>query len=193
MISRRKILAAGLAVTAGCRRERGDGFNGYAFVAKGTQAAHLHHLQHESLVYSRLERPQGEVAPVCLEIVDLGRSYFLPGGARVVHMLLMSWGGEFAAVGGGCAGPEGGVKRSSQAVYTEGVIHSDEREPNILWNEERGRVMLIDFDQAILLPVPKSEDLSKLLSKKTKRKDNHEVYRRKRLMVDNSLEAETSV
>ena len=70
---------------------------GYIFVAKGTQSAHLARLQHEGFIYSRLERLQGEVVPVFLGIVDLTGGYLLPGGARVIHMMLMSWGGQVAA------------------------------------------------------------------------------------------------
>ncbi len=52
---------------------------GYTFVGKGTQSAHLGHLQHEGLVYSRLEALQGYVVPVHLGIVDLARGYVPPG------------------------------------------------------------------------------------------------------------------
>lgn len=129
---------------------------GYTFVGKGTQSAHLGHLRHESLVYSRLEILQGYVVPVHLGIVDLARpwGYFLPGGAQVVHMMLMSWGGEMVA---DAAVPdlEAEKMRSLAAVWREGVSHGDMRAPNMLWNEERRRVMVIDFDQATLRPAAK--------------------------------------
>jgi predicted Ser/Thr protein kinase len=51
-----------------------------------------------------------------------------------------------------------------------GVVHGDEREPNMLWNTERRRVMLIDFDRASFLPVPKHKQLLKLSKKEKKRK-----------------------
>lgn len=133
---------------------------GYTFVAKGTQSAHRHHLQHEGLVYSRLETLQGDVVPVHLGIVDLATDgYYLPDGPRVKHMMLLSWGGEIAA---DVTVPDLATDqdlareqdRSTQAVWREGVIHGDERDPNTLWNEERRRVMIIDFDQAILRPAP---------------------------------------
>ena len=44
------------------------------------------------------------------------------------------------------------LKRSTREVLSEGVIHFDHRTPNILWNEERQRIMLIDFDQSVLRP-----------------------------------------
>ena len=122
---------------------------GYTFVGKGTQPAHLCHLQHESLVYSRLEGLQGEVVPVYLGLISLESGYFLPGAVRVFHMMLMSWGGEVAA-GAGVPNMAAELKRSRRALWNEGVFHGDERAPNILWNEERGRIMLIDFDRATL-------------------------------------------
>ncbi|KAK9234762.1 hypothetical protein V1525DRAFT_391123 [Lipomyces kononenkoae] len=140
---------------------------GYTFVGKGTQSVHLRCLQHESLVYSRLESLQGEVVPVHLRIVNLAGGYVLPGAARVLHMMLMSWGGEIAAR---ADVPDLSVKlrRSSRAVWSEGVDHCDKREPNILWNKERRRVMLIDFDRA-LRPAAKHKQLSKLSGKGKKR------------------------
>ena len=140
---------------------------GYTFVGKGTQPAHLRHLHHESLIYSRLERLQGEVVPVHLGIIDMIRGYLLPGGARVFHMMLMSWGGEVAA-GAGVLDMKAELKRSARALRSEGVLHGDEREPNILWNEERHRIMLIDFDHATLLEPVKHKNLSKLSGKKRK-------------------------
>jgi hypothetical protein len=142
---------------------------GYTFVGKGTQSVHLHCLQHESLVYSWLERLQGEVVPVHLGIVNLPRGYALPGGARVVHMMLMSWGGEVAA---DVDVPDLKVelKRSSQAVWKEGVNHGDESQPNILWNEERHRIMLIDFDRAALRRALKHKQVLKLSETGKKRK-----------------------
>ena len=92
---------------------------------------HLDRLRHECLVYPRLERLQGVVVPICLGIADVAMGYFLPGEARVAHMMLMSWGGEVAADAGmPDLMPE--LKRSSQAVWSECVIHGDEREPTIL-------------------------------------------------------------
>ncbi|KAK9318807.1 hypothetical protein V1517DRAFT_334523 [Lipomyces orientalis] len=150
---------------------------GYTFVGKGTQSVHLRCLRHESLVYSRLESLQGEVVPVHLGIVNLARGYILPGAARVLHMMLMSWGGEMAA---GADVPDLAVelRRSSRAVWSEGVDHGDEREPNILWNRERRRVMLIDFDRATLRPAAKHKQLSKLSGNGKKRKWQGDILRR---------------
>ena len=139
---------------------------GYTFVGKGTQSAHLRHLQHETLVYSRLEGLQGEVVPVYLGLISLDSGYFLPGAARVVHMMLMSWGGEVAA-GAGVPNMAAELKRSTRALWSEGVFHGDERAPNILWNEERGRIMLIDFHRATLQSVV-NKHVPKVSGKKRK-------------------------
>ncbi|KAI2624290.1 hypothetical protein GGR54DRAFT_595860 [Hypoxylon sp. NC1633] len=148
---------------------------GYTFVGKGTQPVHLHCLQHESLIYSRLERLQGEVVPVYLGIINLTKpqGYILPGGARVAHMMLMSWAGEVAT---DVDVPDLVMerKRSSKAVRSEGVYHNDERVPNILWNQERHRVMLIDFDRAALRPAVKHRQLSKLSRIGKKRKSEED-------------------
>jgi len=42
------------------------------------------------------------------------------------------------------------IRRSVDEVSGEGVEHNDVREPNILWNLERQRAMLIDFERSHL-------------------------------------------
>jgi hypothetical protein len=75
-------------------------------------------------------------------------------------------------------------------VWSEGVDHGDEPEPNIFWNEERRRAMLIDFDRAALRPAVKHKQLSTLSGngKKRKRKgDTPEMHGQKRTIMGNSL------
>ncbi|KAH7190382.1 hypothetical protein DER44DRAFT_753204 [Fusarium oxysporum] len=160
---------------------------GYTFVGKGALLPHPRRLEHESQIYARLDRIQGEVVPVHLGLARLDRGYILPGGARVFHMMLMSWCGETmantvaAGAGAGAADLEAEVRRSSQAVWAEGVDHGDEREANRLWNDERRRVMLIDFDRATLRPNLKHNQLVKVSGKKRKRQgDEFGNYNRKR-------------
>ncbi|KAK2926387.1 hypothetical protein FoTM2_013253 [Fusarium oxysporum f. sp. vasinfectum] len=160
---------------------------GYTFVGKGTLLPHPRRLEHESQIYARLDRIQGEVVPVHLGLARLDRGYILPGGARVFHMMLMSWCGETmankvaAGAGAGAADLAAEVRRSSQAVWAEGVDHGDEREANRLWNDERRRVMLIDFDRATLRPNLKHNQLVKVSGKKRKRQgDELGNYNRKR-------------
>ncbi|KAF5985949.1 hypothetical protein FBULB1_2681 [Fusarium bulbicola] len=148
---------------------------GYTFVGKGTLSDYLHHLEHESQIYARLDSIQGQLVPVHLGLAQLDRGYVLPGGARVFHMMLMSWCGETAAdtvvanAGPGVTDLEAEVRRSSQAVWAEGVDHGDEREANRLWNKERRCVMLIDFDRATLRPNLEHNQLVKVSGRKRKR------------------------
>ncbi|KAM5361212.1 hypothetical protein ACJA88_014551 [Fusarium oxysporum] len=102
-------------------------------------------------------------------------------------MMLMSWCGETmantvaAGTGAGAADLAAEVRRSSQAVWAEGVDHGDEREANRLWNDERRRVMLIDFDRATLRPNLKHNQLVKVSGKKRNRQgDEFGNYNRKR-------------
>ncbi|KAI9780185.1 MAG: hypothetical protein M1816_003157 [Peltula sp. TS41687] len=64
--------------------------------------------------------------------------------------MLMSWGGEEAWRCDGVADelPEQETERTVQEVKRLGIEQGDIKEPNILWNEELGRVMLIDFEFA---------------------------------------------
>ncbi|KAM6506299.1 hypothetical protein FSOLCH5_013289 [Fusarium solani] len=167
---------------------------GYTFVGKGTLSGHRRRLEHESRIYERLDILQGEVVPVHLGLARLDRGYILPGGARVFHMMLMSWCGETAvdtvAAGAGAVDLAAEVRRSSQAVWTEGVDHGDERDANRLWNDERRRVMLIDFDRATLRPNLKHKQLVKVSGKKRKRqRDEFGNYNRKRGFLQYQLQS----
>ena len=53
-------------------------------------------LRHEGKVYRQLEDLQGTAIPVCLGDIDLVEWYYLDVGVRILHMLLMSWGGNLA-------------------------------------------------------------------------------------------------
>ncbi|PGH33222.1 hypothetical protein GX50_03984 [[Emmonsia] crescens] len=125
--------------------------HGYTFVGKGTISAFIPYLQHEGRMYQRLERLQGQVVPVYLGNIGLVKPYWMDLGVEIVHMLLMSWGGE-TSQSSGALDLKGEVHRSVEEVRQEGVEHNDVREPNILWNDERQRAMLVDFERSRLLP-----------------------------------------
>ena len=159
---------------------------GYTFVGKGTLSGGLEQLQHECRVYARLATLEGWVVPVHLGLVHLDWGYVLPGGRRVVHMMLMSWGGETAADAGmEAAELEAQRRRSSEAVWAAGVDHGDLRDANLLWNVERGRVMVIDFDQAVLRPAPKHRQVSAVRRKRKHGADGLEGCSRKRSLLYN--------
>ncbi len=77
-----------------------------------------------------------------------------PAGARVFHMMLMSYGGEVLSKVDKKELPDYKTAwdRSLEDVKRAGVDQGDERLANAVWNRERGRVMIIDFDRATLLP-----------------------------------------
>ncbi|KAF5023364.1 hypothetical protein F66182_4567 [Fusarium sp. NRRL 66182] len=159
---------------------------GYTLVGKGTVLGHLETLEHESRIYAYLDRLQGAVVPVHLGLIRLDRGYILPGGARVVCMMLMAWGGETVdetvyhqGAGLGQVDLETEARRASKAVWAEGVDHGDEHDSNRLWNAECGRVMLIDFGRAMLRPPPKHKQLL-ALSEKKKRKERKEKKEKRR-------------
>ncbi|KND86178.1 hypothetical protein TOPH_09196 [Tolypocladium ophioglossoides CBS 100239] len=108
--------------------------------------------------------------------------------------MLMSWDGETVAetvaTGTGAADLAAEVRRSSQAVWAEGVDHGDERDANRLWNDERRCVMLIDFDHATLLPSLKHKQLFKVSREKRKRpEDDFGNHNRKRGFLPGRLQS----
>jgi len=133
--------------------------HGYTFVGKGTVPVFVRDLQHEGRIYQKLKRVQGVSVPVYLGNIDLIHRYFYDMGVQIVHMLLMSWAGEVAE-DGDTADLKGEVQRSVQDLYKERVIHNDVRQPNILWNLERRRAMLVDFERAVALDDRKRQVLS---------------------------------
>lgn len=162
---------------------------GYTFVGKGTLSDGLERLEHECRVYARLATLEGWVVPVHLGLVHMDRGYVLPGGRRVVHMMLMSWGGEAAADAGmETAELEARRRRSLEAVWAAGVDHGDLRDANLLWNMERGRVMVIDFDQAVLRPAPKQRQVSAVRTKRKHGADRLEGCSRKRSLLYNHMQ-----
>lgn len=91
------------------------------------------------------------------------RPYFLDVGVRIIHMLLMSWAGEEATSGhilnsGLFSEQISNMKhlfplreatdRAVNELRQHGVDHRNARRPNVLWNEENGRVMMIDFERS---------------------------------------------
>ncbi|CAP62126.1 uncharacterized protein PODANS_5_10 [Podospora anserina S mat+] len=143
---------------------------GYTFVGKGTLEDRLSRLEHEGRVYAQLDHLQGDVVPVYLGLVRLDRGYILPGLEFVVHMMLMSWAGQTPSASMDDA--ETLKRESLTAIWNEGVVHGDENRANYLWNAERGRIMIIDFDRAHLSPPPKPRAVSRLSKPKRKRGDS---------------------
>ena len=98
-------------------------------------------------MYKRMEAIQGKAVPVCLGSIDMRRPFYLCSGVLIVHLMLLSWGGEEVE---SCrlsrARWDREMKRTLLDVERLGVDQGDLRLPNVLWSTELRRVMLIDFE-----------------------------------------------
>ena len=123
--------------------------HGYTFVGKGTVEPLVPALKFEAEMYKRMNTIQGKAIPVYLGSVDLTSAFHLTNRTAIVHLILLSWGGEEAWR---CGIEEGRLRleaiRSYQEVAAQGVKQGDLRPPNVLWNSELDRVLLIDFEFA---------------------------------------------
>ena len=119
--------------------------HGYRFVAKGTCKAYVPYLEHEARVYCRLRPLQGDMIPVHLGSIDLVFPW-VRIGLYVVHMLLLSWGGE--SIYWDSSHREEEHDRIIQKMIQLGVKHMDVRRPNMLWDKAAERPMVIDFERS---------------------------------------------
>jgi Lipopolysaccharide kinase (Kdo/WaaP) family len=117
---------------------------GYTVVGKGTTSRLWKEVSREAEVYQVLRKVQGVAVPVFLGAIDLDMIYFLHGAGEIRHMLLMAWGGESIRAGEMLVE----ISRSKKRIRKLGVVHGDLRLPNMLWNEEVGEVMIIDFHRS---------------------------------------------
>ncbi|TGO45984.1 hypothetical protein BCON_0352g00100 [Botryotinia convoluta] len=127
--------------------------HGYTVVAKGTVRAFAKDLQHECEIYERLKKIQGVCIPICFGSIDLVHPYYYDIGVQIVHMMILSWAGErldkckvVKEMGQESVGTM--VMRSIKQIHHTGILHRDLRIPNIFWNAEMKRVMLIDFERS---------------------------------------------
>ena len=97
-------------------------------------------------MYRILETLQGTAIPVCFGCFRLKSRYYLTLGVKICYMLLMSWGGE--RIDDKMAEDRREIRKTVDEVLTAGIDQADVRSANLLWNEERRRVMLIDFERA---------------------------------------------
>ena len=128
--------------------------HGYTVAAKATVFAFVTDLKHEQAVYECLRTLQGTYVPVCLGGVDLHVPYY-HRGVELIHMMFMAWGGEAL---GECGQILGHVEKDvsqmaaegMEAMHALGVLHRDVATRNMLWNEECGRVMFVDFERSVV-------------------------------------------
>jgi tRNA A-37 threonylcarbamoyl transferase component Bud32 len=102
-------------------------------------------------VYDLLRPIQGLHVPVHLGNIDLATPYYYEGICELVHMMFLSFGGQRISQRLTTKNRPLITKQvdySARAIHNLGVLHKDLEPRNILWNEETGRVMVIDFERA---------------------------------------------
>ncbi|KAF4967381.1 hypothetical protein FSARC_5060 [Fusarium sarcochroum] len=139
---------------------------GYTFVGKGTIQCLIPHLTHEAQIYEQLDGIQGEYVPVYLGSLDLVEPYHLTArnalrfaGTEIVHMLLMSWAGEAVTRAGESFDFAEALRQPFKMVAAERVWYEDVKEANLVWNEEHGRFIMIDFHSADIIASPRNKRL----------------------------------
>ena len=146
--------------------------HGYVLVAKGTVRAFVPDILREAKIYQYLEALQGTAVPICFGHIGLRHRYYLDLGVKISHMLLLSWGGE--TIDGEITESHCEVRKTVQEVLKAGIDQGDIRSANLLWNRERQRVMLIDFERAVAVsalkrPVAEVNVLQELSPNKKRR------------------------
>ena len=130
--------------------------HGYTVVGKGTVTGFIKDLRHEAEVYRRLVKLQGIHIPICLGSIDLDKPFYYDTGVRIMHFLLLSWVGKCLDDSKTASGTNRQTWTSNlvcavNAIHAAGVLHQDVRMPNLLWNDETKRVMVIDFERAEII------------------------------------------
>ncbi|KAF2194998.1 hypothetical protein K469DRAFT_648552 [Zopfia rhizophila CBS 207.26] len=125
--------------------------HGYTVAAKSTPIDFVHRLKWEATIYEHLRPIQGIYVPVHLCNIDLKTPYFYDGIAELVHMMFLSFGGNrisqhFTTENRPYITQQ--VDCSARAIHDLRVLHKDLMPRNMLWNEETGQVMVIDFERA---------------------------------------------
>lgn len=146
--------------------------HGYTITGKGTVFAWVQVLQHEALVYKQLQSIQGVYVPVCLGAINLRKPYRHGYGVYIIHMLFMAWGGEtITQLQKDKKEFREQAITAIEAIHQLGVLHKDAMARNMLWSEELGRVLFIDFERAEI----------RNLTKKSKREIRGVMKQKKRL------------
>ncbi|CEL07679.1 hypothetical protein ASPCAL10835 [Aspergillus calidoustus] len=127
---------------------------GYTVIGKGTTSGLWKEVSREAEVYQMLRKAQGSAVPVFLGTIDLSKIYFLHGAGEIRHMLVMGWGGESTASKELTSELLKEIRKSNKEIEALGIIHKDLRRENVLWNEELGRALIIDFHRSTLKSRP---------------------------------------
>jgi RIO-like serine/threonine protein kinase len=94
-------------------------------------------------------------------------------------MLVMAWGGESTASMELTPQLLRDIRQSDKEIRALGIFHEDFRRENVLWNEELGRALIIDFHRFTLKrrPILQQPRASK------RRKPQPEIVDSKRLRM----------
>ncbi|KAJ6189594.1 hypothetical protein N7519_004502 [Penicillium mononematosum] len=165
--------------------------HGYTFVGKGVPIEFFEHIQHEQRMYSRLRPLQGVHVPVVLGGLTLRRSISYDGIVEIVHFMLMGYAGRTLAERHEIE-PDQLIRLaevSLHAIHGLGVLHSDPIAGNMVYNEDSGRVMFIDFERAefqkrrpaleSLSPNQKCKQATDACGKNPNKRDNFELETRR--------------
>ncbi|CAG7936306.1 unnamed protein product [Penicillium salamii] len=124
--------------------------SGYVVLGKGTTSGLWKEVSREAQVYQILQKAQAAAVPVFLGTIDLAKIYFLHGAGDIRHMLIMGWGGESTATMEQTPELLGHIRKSFKEIKALGIVHGDLRFDNVLWNNELGRALIIDFHRYTL-------------------------------------------
>ncbi|KAL2177078.1 uncharacterized protein P884DRAFT_259892 [Thermothelomyces heterothallicus CBS 202.75] len=125
---------------------------GYTLVTKGVETENLWRLRHEKAIYDRVSHIQGEHVPVCVGLIDLVLPYYFDG-YDFEHFLLLSWAGQPLSKYVDKITKSSVIHLTTKA-YTElhrlRVLHCDAEPRNLLYDASNDRVMVVDFERAML-------------------------------------------
>ena len=157
----------------------------YVVVGKGTVQAFRPDLINEGRVYEELTGLQGTAIPVYLGNIDLLEWYNLDLGVTILHMLFLSWGGDRLDESSEISLRKE-IQRTVAEVEEAGISQEDVRYPNLLWNEDAGRVLLIDFERArSIKPRPIADGAQNEILKKSVAAKNKD----KKRLVESKIKA----
>ena len=123
---------------------------GHTVIGKGTTSGLWKEVSREAQVYQILRKAQGSAVPVFLGTIALAKTYFLHGAGSIRHMPIMGWGGESTATMELTQHLRRAIHKSNKEIKACGITLEDLRRENVLWNEELGRALIIDFHRSTL-------------------------------------------
>ena len=161
---------------------------GYTVAAKATPVYLAHRVKREAAIYEHLRPIQGTYVPVYLGSIDLEVPYLYEGIAYLVHMMLLSFGGKRISQrykeNRELVSQQ--VDTSARALHNLGVLHKDLMPRNMLWNEETGKVMIIDFDQAEIIEEQHRPVLGQISNNRNRNRKEEPDTSKTKQIYDNS-------